>query len=112
MPVNASNRVNAVLRKTESLSIGSGAREKNVGKWIPGSGARAGRSGSRVYANPTIERLDHRAISATVVGFNLGICAEECADLEDMVTVNLGEVVLNRIEVFMVAIRRDVPNGL
>ena len=64
------------------------------------------------YRNRTVKGRENRPICAAIVVFDFGVGAIEGPELKDVVSLDLRKIVLDSVEVFMVAVRRDIPNGL
>ena len=100
MPVNVGSGVDAVFAHREGLWSGTSSRKKQVGELI-----------SRAIGE-SATGIDPRLIGTTIVVFDLRVGAVESADFEGVVAAHVAQVVLNRVEVFMVGIRSDIPNSL
>src|SRR5260370_25776392 len=89
--------VDTVFRHLELLGLRAGSRYKNVSERVSCCSSRS--------SNGAIKGSDNRAISSTVVIFDLGVGPVEGSHLIDVVSGDFREVILHRVQIRWVAIR-------
>ena len=111
--MHARRGINVALRYAEHLWFGTRTGQKDVGKWVSSRSSSARRTVVLIEdRDPTVKWRDPRPVRSLPAIFDLGVGTVEGTYFNNVVSMNLRKVVLDGVQIFVVSIGGDVPDGL